>query len=104
MTNGATNPGSIYQDDFDTWTFTATQGDYIALSMGAVTPVSAHFAPWMRLVSPTRVLLATRFPYTTLFRSIAATAPTSGTYTVIVGSYLSGFYDGTGSYLLTLTR
>src|SRR5437667_6721743 len=35
---------------------------------------------------------------------IAATAPTSGTYTVIVGSYLSGYYDGTGSYLLTLAK
>src|SRR5205823_11175777 len=52
ITNGATNAGSIYQGDFDTWTFTATQGDYIALSVGTVTQTTAHFAPWIRLVSP----------------------------------------------------
>src|SRR2546427_238851 len=57
MTNGATYAGNIYQGDSDTWTFTATQGDYIALSMGAVSPISAHFAPWIRLVSPTGALL-----------------------------------------------
>src|SRR3989442_10686863 len=57
MTDGATNAGSIYQGDFDTWTFTATQGDYIALSVGTVTQTTAHFAPWIRLVSPTRALL-----------------------------------------------
>src|SRR5438045_3066524 len=102
MTNGATNAGSIYQGDFDTWTFTATQGDHITLTMGAVNPVSAHFAPWMRLVSPTRVLLDARPISQTGAANIAATAPTTGTYTVIVGSYLSGFFDGTGSYLLTL--
>src|SRR5437763_1156227 len=43
MTDGATNAGTIYLGDLDTWTFTATQGDYIALSMGAVAPMSAHF-------------------------------------------------------------
>src|SRR5437660_222085 len=103
MTNGATNAGSIYQGDFDTWTFTATQGDYIALSVGTETQTTAHFAPWIRLVSSSVVLLGTPssqlFPYTTLFRS-----PTSGTYTVIIGSYLGGFYDGTGSYRLTLAQ
>src|SRR3989442_650473 len=102
MTNGA-NAGSIYQGDFDTWTFTATQGDHITLSMGAVTPVSAHFAPWMRLVSPTGVLLANSSTGAATAQ-ITVTAPTSGTYTVIVGSYLSWYYDCTGNYLLTLTR
>src|SRR5436853_122338 len=103
MTNGATNAGSIYQGDFDTWTFTATQGDYIALSVGTETQATAHFAPWIRLVSPTGVLLGNSFTQTGA-SNIAATAPTSGTYTVIIGSYLGGFYDGTGSYLLTLAK
>src|SRR5438105_15516139 len=49
MTDGATNAGTIYLGDLDTWTFTATQGDYIALSMGAVAAVSAHFAPWIQI-------------------------------------------------------
>src|SRR3989449_742353 len=103
MTDGATNAGSIYQGDFDTWTFTATQGDYIALSVGTVTQTTAHFAPWIRLVSPTGALLGNSSTQTGA-SNIAATAPTSGTYTVIIGSYLSGFYDGTGSYLLTLAQ
>src|SRR2546427_779636 len=100
---GATNAGTIYQGDFDTWTFTATQGDYIALSVGTVTQTTAHFAPWIRLVSSTGALLGNSFTQTGA-SNIAATAPTSGTYTVIIGSYLSGFYDGTGSYLLTLAQ
>src|SRR2546428_48280 len=103
MTNGATNAGSIYQGDFDTWTFTATQGDYIALSVGTVTQTTAHFAPWIRLVSSTGALLGNSFTQTGA-SNIAATAPTSGTYTVIIGSYFGGFYDGTGSYLLTLAQ
>src|SRR2546428_226654 len=103
MTDGATNAGSIYQGDFDTWTFTATQGDYIALSVGTVTQTTAHFAPWIRLVSPTGALLGNSSTQTGA-SNIAATAPTSGTYTVIIGSYVGGFYDGTGSYRLTLAQ
>src|SRR3989454_5460383 len=57
LTNGATQAGTIYLGDLDQWSFTATQGDYIALSMGEV--ASAGFRPWIRLVSPTGVLLAT---------------------------------------------
>ena len=102
MTNGATNAGTIYQGDFDTWTFTATMGDHIALSMSTVTQTTARFAPWIRLVSPTGVLLGNSFPGAATAQ-INVTAPTGGTYTVIVGSYFGGYYDGTGSYLITLT-
>src|SRR5207249_2626444 len=103
MTDGATNTGSIYQGDFDTWTFTATQGDFIALSVGTVTPASAHYPHSIRLVYPSGELLGIIFTQTGA-SNIAATAPTSGTYTVIIGSYSGGFYDGTGSYLLTLAQ
>src|SRR2546428_328230 len=99
MTAEATNDGSIYQGDFDTWTFTATQGDYIALSVGTVTQTTAHFGLWIRLVASTGASLGNSFTQTGA-SNIAATAPTSGTYTVIIGSYLSGFYDGTASYLV----
>src|SRR5437764_1022634 len=102
---GGTVAGTIYLGDLDTWTFTATQGDYIALSMGAVAPMSAHFAPWIRLVSPPCVPLGSSATGTGA-PQVAATAPASGTYTVIVGS-LTGFggaVDGTGGYLLTLAR
>src|SRR5437899_11247619 len=74
MTDGATNAGSIYQGDFDTWTFTATQGDYIALSVGTVTQTTAHFAPWIRLMSPTGALLGNSSTQTGS-ENIASTTP-----------------------------
>jgi len=67
--------------------------------------LSAHFAPRIRLVSPTGVLLGNSATGQGA-GNVAVNAPTSGTYTVIVGSNsgATGFFDGTGSYLLTLTR
>src|SRR5947208_1400350 len=103
MTDGATNAGSIYQGDFDTWTFSAPQGDYVALCVVTVTRAAPHFAPWIRLVSSTGALLGNSFTQTGA-SNIAATAPTSGTYTVIIGSYFGGFYDGTGRYVLALAQ
>src|SRR5438046_1493050 len=100
MTEGATNAGTIYLGDLDTWTFTATQGDYIALSMGTVAPASAHFAPWIRLVSPTGVLLG-KSATEEVAQNMEASPVIFRTYTVIVGSNsgATGFFDGTGSYL-----
>src|SRR5256712_33643 len=103
MTDGATNAGSIYQGDFDTWTFTAfffndtATTEIYTLSLHDALPI------WIRLVSPTGALLGNSSTQTGA-SNIAATAPTSGTYTVIIGSYVNGFYDGTGSYLLTLAQ
>src|SRR5204862_484091 len=102
-TDEATTAGNTHQGDVCTWTFTATQGDYIALSVGTVTQTSALFAPWLRLVSPTCVLLGNSSPQSVATRR-SSDLPTSGTYTVIIGSYLGGFYDGTGSYRLTLAQ
>src|SRR5207249_868966 len=105
MTNGATHAGTIYLGDLDQWSFTATQGDYIALSMGEVAPATAGFQPWIRLVSPTGVLLGNGIGTSAV--QIAATAPTSGTYTVIVGTNdgtVSARNNDTGSYLLTLAK
>src|SRR5439155_1354376 len=68
-----------------------------------VTQTTAHFAPWIRLVSPTGALLGNSSTQTGSAK-LAATAPTSGKYTVSLGSYLGGFYDGTGSYRLTLAQ
>jgi hypothetical protein len=71
--------------------------------MDAVAPVSAHFGPWIRLVSPSGSLLGNSAGAATA--QITVTVQTSGTYTVIVGSFGGGgYYDGTGSYLLTLAR
>src|SRR3989442_303347 len=99
----AAHAGTIYLCDLDQWSFTATQGDYLALSLGEVAPVSAGFQPWIRFFLMTRrPPRSTLFPSTTHFRS---NAPTTGTYTVIVGTN-DGFgrNNDTGSYLLTLAK
>jgi len=73
--------------------------------MGEVAPATAGFQPWIRLVSPTGVLLGNSIGASAA--QITATAPTSGTYTVIVGTNdgtVSARNNDTGSYLLTLTR
>src|SRR5207247_1405291 len=97
--------GTIYLGDLDQWSFTATRGDYIALIMGEVALATAGFQPWIRLVSPTGVLLGNGIGTSAV--QIAATAPTSGTYTVIVGTNdgtVSARNNDTGSYLLTLAK
>src|SRR5438067_7559764 len=78
MTNGATHAGTIYLEDLDQWSFTATQGDYIALSMGEVAPATAGFQPWIRLVSPTGVLLGNGIGTSAV--QIAATRSEDHTY------------------------
>src|SRR5437773_1561391 len=104
LTNGAIQAGTIRLGDRDQWSFTATQGDYIALSMGEVAPVSAGFRPWIRLVSPTGVLLATSSAGASA-RQVAPNAPTNGTNTVTVGTKDDfGRNEDTGGYLLTLAK
>src|SRR5437016_3196139 len=72
--------------------------------MGEVAPVSAGFRPWIRLVSPTGVLLATSSAGASAGQA-ATNEPPTGTYTVIVGTN-DGFgrNEDTGSYLLTLAK
>src|SRR5437870_2556892 len=102
LINGQTHSGTISAPgELHTWTFTATAGDYIALSIGEVAPVSVDFTPWIRLVSPTGALLANSSGASAA--QTAATAPATGTYTVIVGTADPG-NNATGSYLLTLAK
>src|SRR5947207_187359 len=103
LPNGATHAGTIYLGDLDQWSFTANQGEYIALTIGEVASATPGFQPWIRLVSPTGVLLGNGIG--TSAGQIAAIAPTSGTYAVIVGTNdgtVSARNVDTGSYLLTL--
>jgi trimeric autotransporter adhesin len=84
MTNGANHAGAIYVGDLDAWTFTAAQGDYIALSVGEIlqSEIDPQFVPWIRLIGPTGDLVASAVG--NLAAQIAANAPLSGLYTVIV--------------------
>src|SRR5438034_935230 len=105
MPSGATQAGTIYLGDLDQWSFTATQGEVITLSISEVAPATAGFQPWIRLVSPTGVRRGQRTGAPGA--QISEAWPTSGTYTVIVGTNdgtVSARNNDTGSYLLTLTR
>src|SRR5439155_829636 len=105
MTNGATHAGTIYLGDLDQWSFTATQGDYIALSISEVAPATAGFQPWIRLVSPTGVLLVNSIGASAAQTTLSAS--TTRSHSVIVGTNdgtVSARNNDTGSYLLTLTR
>src|SRR5947199_110103 len=105
ISNEATPEGTIYMGDLGQWSFTATQGDYIALSMGEVAPATAGFQPWIRLVSPTGVLLGNGIGTSAV--QIATTPPPTGTnpfpFTTLFRS-VSARNDDTGSYLLTLAK
>src|SRR5262245_17397070 len=55
MANGQIHTGTISAAaEIDTWTFSATQNDYIALSVGEVGS-DAGFNPWIRLRNPNGV-------------------------------------------------
>src|SRR5207247_2305345 len=105
MTYGVNQAGAIYLGDLDLWSFTASPTRRSSDLMGEVAPVSAGFQPWIRLVSPTGVLLGNSIGASAA--QVVVTAPTTGTYTVIVGTNdgtVSARNDDTGSYLLTLTN
>src|SRR5439155_1586963 len=104
LTNGATQAGTIYLGDLDQSSFTATQGDYIGLSMGELAPVSAGFRPWLRLVAPTGALLTTSSAGASAVQ-FATNAPPTDTYTVTVETAVGfGRNEDTGGYLLTLAK
>src|SRR2546429_2267494 len=92
-----------YLGDLDAWSFTATQGDYIAVSMGEVAPTSAGFQSWIRLVSPTGVLLGNGIGASAV--QFVVNETTACTLYVSVG--FSGVFcrtEDTGGYLLTLAK
>jgi Zn-dependent metalloprotease len=102
LDNGAMHTGTIERGDVDVWTFTATAGDRIALHIGEVTDTNGVFGPWMRLWSPTGASLGdTAGAAADVIDDVVA--PVTGTYTVLVASFNSGF-TGTGTYRLTMTH
>jgi hypothetical protein len=101
LTNGENHAGSISAaGEIDEWTFEATAGDAIALSLAEQGP-GTDFYPWLRLFRPDGVLVD--FQSNPLVAQVNATASSSGTYAVWVASNDTG-HDATGDYLLTLVR
>ncbi|MEP7345447.1 MAG: hypothetical protein ABI877_09270, partial [Gemmatimonadaceae bacterium] len=97
--HNGTQTGSIAIGDLDMWSVTATQGSPIMLTM-TETSGTADFAPWLRLVSPTGAVIGNNFGPTSA--TVNVSAPTTGTYTIILGTGDSGA-DATGSYSLSVS-
>jgi Viral BACON domain len=99
MTVGITHTGSIVRGDLDQWTFLASAGDAVTVSIARVSPDTA-FVPWIRLRKPDGAEEA--FADGGLTAQIGVTLPVSGLYTVLVGSNDEG-NDGAGDYTLRVT-
>lgn len=94
LTNGANHSGEITLGDIDAWTFIASSGDNITVSIGEVEP-TASFNPWIRLIGPTGTQLGSA-PGVLSAQINNVQATLTGTYTVIVSSH-AGSPSGTGN-------
>ena len=101
LTIGVASSGTMDRGDLDVWTFTATAGAHVTVSVGEVTDTNTAFGPWIRLWSPTGATLGDTWGATAAVIN-NVTAPVTGTYLVLVASY-NGTYNGTGTYNLTVT-
>ena len=97
MTPGVNHPGSIPLGDLDQWTFNATQGHAIALSMSVVG--SPTLRPFIRLRNPSGVEVGSAAGLT--LAQINLVPSVSGLYTVVAASGF-GLPQGTGSYTLSV--
>jgi len=93
--------GTIQLGDLDLWRFIACKGDNITLTMDQLSTTNT-FNPGLRLYGPDGVLIAdSGINNSTTNAQIAVTAPSSGSFTVLVGDSHNAFYGGTGTYRLS---
>src|SRR5262249_16637146 len=83
MTEGFSHPGSIQLGDLDQWTFLASQGHAISLSINKVDP-NATLRPFIRLRAPNGVEVASAANISAA--QINMTPAQSGLFTVVVAS------------------
>jgi hypothetical protein len=95
---GTVGTGEIVQGDLDVWTLTVAAGTPINLVI-TQTSETDDFRPWIRLWAPNGAVLGSASGLDTAAINVLS-APVTGTYLVLVGSFDSGF-DGTGTYSLT---
>ncbi len=99
LENGGNHEGATTPiGDEDTWTFSANVGDTIILRCGELSG-SASYNPYLRLLTPTGVLMAQNNGGADSYISVRAT--NSGTFSAIVSS---GFANQTGTYNLRLVK
>jgi hypothetical protein len=100
LTNGWMHTGTIVVGDLDVWQFTATSGDTMILEAGEINAGSA-LTPAIWFYGPDGKLLDSG--YGAAANQVGFRATNSGTFTVVVGDYSSG-YSGSGPYRLTLAK
>jgi hypothetical protein len=105
VVTGSNHTARIERADLDMWTFTANQGDALVLTLAEI-PVGPStpdpgFWPWLRVFGPTGNTLVCGNCWGDLVTHMAATAPLSGTYTVVVAGYTG---DVAGDYVLRLAK
>ncbi len=100
MTNGVTHTGTISVGDLDVWNFSAASGDSLIIEIGeTVSGSTLTSALWF--YGPDGRLLDSS--YGAVAAQVSFRATNSGTFTVVVGDFSSG-YSGSGDYHLTLAR
>ena len=107
LSNGGNSDGAIsVAGENDTWTFAANTGDSIVLRIGQLSDATGNFEPQIRLLSPANAQLGSSVG--DLAAEIAVTAPSSGTYTVVVSDGNLGHsgdsLGNTGTYRLHLAK
>ena len=103
LTNGLNQAGRVDIGDLDLWTFHATKGDAIALSLAEVFEgeTDPGFWPWIRLRGPDGAQIGGTSQRLAAYLNVLA--PLTGTYTVVVGDEsVTGGGDTAGSYVLRL--
>jgi hypothetical protein len=88
LTNGTNHAGRIDVGDLDLWTFTASQGDAVTMTVAEV-PVGPSvpdpgFAPWIEVYGPTGLQVGAG--YGPLVGHTSFRAPLTGTYTALISS------------------
>jgi hypothetical protein len=110
LNTGSTHAGAIEIGGLDTWTFMATKGDSITVSVGEVAGIGPdpYFYPWIRLHGPDGANLGgeggTSGDWGTNAAELDVRAPLTGMYTVLVADYPYQRQAATGSYILTVAK
>ena len=92
--------GSIIPGDLDVWTINAVAGQQITVGISE-TAETDDFRPWIRVWTPSGGVLGST---SGLINAAIGpvTVPVTGTYSILVSSFDSGF-NGAGNYSLTVT-
>jgi hypothetical protein len=97
LVNGGLRSGVLTLGDLDSYTFDASVGESLQLRFADIDATA--LIPRMWLYGPTGALVATTWGYD--IASMDATAPATGTYTVVLSDY---YGTGTGDYELHFVR